>query len=505
MRRRTPSDDMVEVVLVDPDGVVEPTGAPSTGAVGRDRDRGARGDAAEPSRGDRWLASPVLAVVVAVGLGAVGVAVGRGAVPAVADPVVLPGAVAALDRPLEAVWEVEAPVGATVAGDLVVVLAPFGADEVLRAVEAATGTTRWTAPRQGGDDGLAWCRDEAGPADAPVTVCWRVLDRDRGRVVAVDPGTGDVLHESAAPLPAAGYGVVDGDVVTGHEHDGSLVVRRLDPVSGRELWRRERVLTDGAGLFTTRVEVAHGLVLVHGPVPWVLDPADGALVGAWEETSLAADEVLLRSPARDLRAAPHGFGVWPEVVAGRRSPVGTWYSRDGRELVRLDGFLAEPELSDGSVPEVVLTSSRDGVRATDVATGEDLWHHRGAHGVLVRADGAVVLAEPDRLVAVDLVGGTPAWTAAVPGAEPAAGVVTDGVHVVVPAYAAGRWLLAAVGIRDGAVAWTAALPPAVATVVPAGGGEGGPWLHAVGDRVVVGGQGRVVGLGGTSSADGGRG
>lgn len=407
--RRARATEMVEVLLVGPDespaddGAQAGDGAPDgVRRVRRDR------DGHDPRTRRRWPVAAAAVVGVLLVAGAV-----RAALPERApDALPVVDAVASLAEPLVARWDVEAPSGATRAGGLVVVLPARGTGDRLAAVDVRTGRTRWTVPTDG-DRGVAWCEGEVHARATTLVACWR-LPADEARVVLLDAVDGSVVADRPAGTPTAGHGVVDGDLVLTRRDGGDLLVRRLEPGTGAERWsvRVRSVGRPVGGLNTAWVEVAHGWVVLHGTTSAVLDAADGRLLGVWRSGTVPAAELLERARAADVATAPHGFGVWPDVVSGTRAPLGTWFGADGRERGVLDGFLVEPEVSDGSVPDAVLTQAGAGVRATDVGAGRELW--RSAGTPVARAGGLAVLADRDGLVAVELATGDLAWSAPVP-------------------------------------------------------------------------------------------
>ena len=411
----------------------------------------------------------------------------------------IPGVVDPLTEPLEAVWQASTALGVTTGGDLVLRWQEGVGGLLLEALDPVTGTARWTVPRS--PAGVDWCEGSAGDPAAPVVLCWRVSPPAGhvgwGQLVALSAADGSVVAEHPMRLPSSGYGVLDGDLVLGYREGSTVQVVRLDPVSGQEVWRTGYDLSanQADGAFSAWLRVEHEVVVVSGPTTAVLRGLDGQVLGRWD--ALADDDQPGFPSAQDgavVAATDSGFGVWPDVVGGTRSDVGTWFDLDGNPLTAITGFLAEPAVSDGSVPELLLTTPDGGdVSAVDRNTGEVVWSvPLDAGASLLRRQGTVVLADAARVFAVDLRAGTEQWSVPVPGLRPDLGSVTDGQRVVVLAQRGPGWVMRAIG-PDGVALWSSALP--VASGLPPPQPQGFTTLSSVGKTPVTS-DGRVmIGLG----------
>lgn len=320
------------------------------------------------------------------------------------------------------------------------------------------------------------------------------------RLVAVSSVDGAVLAERPMAAPTVGFGLgsgigsVDGDLVVGSQEGRTLTVTRVDPLTGLVRWARSVEEPDGDPLAFNgvRVEVRHGLVVVHGPTTAVLSAEDGRQVDTWVLPALGVGEMRSVRDGADVEVTGRGYAVWDGIEGQVRSLRGTWFGNDGRE-VELEGRLAEPEVTDGSDGDVLLLARRNGIElvGVDLASGDDLWT-AGLRGgeVLVRCDGAVVVSDGQRVVAFDLRSGQERWSRSVEGLRPDEGSVTDGRNVVVVATLDHERVLAAISLESGAVSWTV---PA-----PSGGGDvpgsTSIGLARVGTQVLVLAQEAVLGL-----------
>lgn len=413
----------------------------------------------------------------------------------------IPGVVGPLVEPLGAAWQASTALGVSEGGDLVLRWQERVGGLQLEALDPASGKPRWSVPRS--PDGVDWCEGAAGDPTDPVVLCWQVSPPagapvGTGILVALSAADGSVVAEHTVRLPSSGYGVVDGDVVLGYREGRSVQVTRLDPVSGQEVWRTGYDLSasQSDGAFSAWLRVDHDVVVVSGPTTAVLRGADGDVLGRWDAPP-DGDEAGFPSTTdgAEVAATADGFGVWPDVAAGTRSDVGSWYDLDGERLATVTGFLAEPTVSDGSVPELLLTRpTGGGLTAVERRTGEVRWSVPLEGGAtLLRRQGAVVLADARRVFAVDLRSGTEQWAAPLPGLRPDLGSVTDGLRVVVLAQQGEGWAMRAIG-SDGVPLWSSALP--VASGLPPPRPEGFTTLTAIGGTPVTSDGQVMIGLGG---------
>ncbi|GGB92520.1 hypothetical protein GCM10010972_01510 [Cellulomonas carbonis] len=464
------TDDADPSVPTRPDGGgrrdTDGWGAPSDGRSARGGRRTGSGPRPLTRAPTAARAASALVLVAAVLAGAQAVEDHRAAERA-ARFAVMPGTVAPLDRPLVESWSVTGVAGVTRVGRLALVTSAD--DRTVRAVDVVDGRTAWRLAT-GGPAPAERCLGDRSTDAVEVLVCFR--GRSGGgapgtvTAVVVDASDGSVLAQRPTHLPSHGAAMVGGDLVTVQQRDRVLDVRRTDAVTRAEVWAARIDLAGGrqSGSGAGRVRVEHGVVVVEGATTGVLDAATGRVLGVWHADGWTASPLQPALDGADVRVGTNGWAVSGEAAAGRRSSAATWFDRTGRPVATLDGALVEPEVSDGSLPEVVLTARPDTreLVATDVAAGRELWRARAAGTALLRRDGAAVVAGAGRVASVDLRTGDARWDAAVPGVVPAGGSVTDGSTVVVVVERSGRARLVALDLDTGSVRWEAPLPGDVA-------------------------------------------
>jgi outer membrane protein assembly factor BamB len=511
--RRDAAESLVDVQILEAEAEAEAEGPtasdPGHGTTAEDSPGDPRpaDDGASLRRGGRSRRSRRVAVVgafVAVAvLAASSAAEERRQAERVAAFAEVPGTVARLDRPLEEDWSHRAS-QVWRAGHLVLLGDADG--EQVRAVDVRTGTEAWTLER-GGAAPVQRCLADREADVAPVVVCARGRS-DGGppgtvtRVV-VDAADGTVLRQYPAHLASHGQAVVGEDVVSAEiGEDGSLVVVRARAVDRATVWATRVPLAGGrqAGAGAGDLRVQDGFVVLGGSTTAVLDAADGTVLGTWYPGGYTTVGSVPGLDGADIRTTADGFGAWSGAAAGTRDPSGTWFDRSGRPVGELDGLFVTPPVSDASEPEVWLSGRADTgeLVATDLTAGRELWRvpARGVHLVL-RRDGAVVLAAGEEVRSLDLRTGAVRWTTTVPGLAPRSGSVTDGATVVVVAEARGRAQLVALDVDSGGVRWEVAAP-GVAPLSERRHDFAHVGLGVVGDRPVLLGEGVVVGLASTA-------
>ena len=477
-----PDDWMVEVELVEDD---EPISVAAR--AGRTRSR----NAASRRPGGRrrwWVLGAVLAVGVVGGMANV-LGVGGG----VGDPVAPSGSVGSVDHPLRELWR-------TSAGDLLgtsdgaVILATerFGERRVV-ALDETTGEQRWVLPL-GGAGGVDLC--SAVVTEVPPALwCWRdersVVDPGTGQeeirsgaMLEVSLTSGQVVAESETGRPSAGLVGFAGQLIRGDRDGDTMTLRSLEPVTMTQNWSVVLDLEprNYFGLAEPSLELASGFLLLRGPGTAVLDPIDGRVIGMFEAPLGPRVAGLGGVP---LEATGQGFAVWDEVVGEVWTTRGTWYDADGARLASFDGELAEPAVSDGSTPQVLLVRWREHLLGIDPAGGGELWSLPFADGaVLLRQAGTVLIAEGEEVTALDALTGLPRWSAHVAGLRPDAGAVTDGRAVLVMAVQGNRWMLEAHSVDAGERLWFAEAPGAPDINEASSGGEA-PRLEVIGEQPVV--------------------
>lgn len=293
-------------------------------------------------------------------------------------------------------------------------------------------------------------------------------------LVVVDATTGAVVGRTPE-TPRTGMVVVGDDVVTATSAaDGSVDLRARDVRSGEQLWQRtlpagsaERAWAEaGATPGLTRlgpdvlVELGFAGVRVRG---------DGTLVGTYPETSADVPSFVRR--VRGDRLVRHVFGP--------RSDSVTLLGDDGAATPLPEGTLLDPQVDDGSEPDVLLltgaTDAGRGLVAWDAAAGERRWSDEEllASDALV-LDGVAYLVHFDGSVrAVELRDGTTRWRTPAPTVRGEAvlaspRLLTDGRSLVVVGQGSATSAVRAYALADGSPTWEGTLPFSVEGVVVVG-------------------------------------
>lgn len=474
-----PDGWMVEVELVEDDGTSAPSpdvAAPADGSTGTAARTAATGDTPDTADGPPRRVSSAAELrrgrAVALRWAAAGAVL---ATTAGALVLLDPGApsttteLGALATPWTERWSAPADRVLAVRDGIVTVTSLASSEPTLRGLDQATGEQVWSV-----------LLDGSGPADTcavgvtldpPTAWCWRephlVVEADgdgaaigEPALVGIDLSDGTVTSERELPEPSAGYGVVGQDLVLGERLGGVLVVRRVEPSPWREVWSTELDLAARAsdGLHAARIEVAGAFVVVHGPTTAVLAAADGRVLGTWAPVVDAAGTGF---DGAEVATTAAGFATWSTVADGERLPAGTWHDGGGRVVAELEGRLAEPPASDGSVPEVLLLARDVGqtLVAMDLGAGTELWRTplRGGR-VVARYDGAVVVAADGRLRSLEVLTGIERWSVETSGLRAALGGISDGHAVVVTSVRDNRWVVDAVRLADGERLWSTQIP-----------------------------------------------
>jgi len=365
------------------------------------------------------------------------------------------GHAAAAER-LAATWPAEGPpvvwrrsvgagyAGLAVAGDRAILFHREGDREIVEALDAATGETRWRAdhatsfrPQVGGG---------AGPLCTPVVHDGAVVTYGaQGVLSAHDLATGArrwsraTHREFAAPEGYFGAGstpLVLGDRVivnVGGRRDAGIVAFALD--TGDTLWQRTAEAASYSAPVAVDVAGAPHVLMVTRLSCLLFDPATGAecwrfAFGQRGPTVNAATPVVLGG---DRLVVTGAYGIGCVCAAFDRTaatpvwqgagPLATQYCTPvlvGDHLYCLDG-------RDDLPPADFV--------CVEAATGREAWRERGfGYGTLVAADGKLVVAKTDGEVV--LVQPDPAGVRVLARCRPLAGTVR-----ALPALAGGRLYL----------------------------------------------------------------
>lgn len=412
----------------------------------------------------------------------------------------LVGAAPSLISPLAEIWRIETPSGWSVAGDLLLTIDHGRQGPLVRAHDLADGEPRWALDLAPDVSGVACPIGVDGP-DGPWVVCQVVghvaqthhlpdgARGDTGRLLLVSAADGSVQAELPLDDGHVGMGALEGDLVLadltladpqdgGPGADMTLHLERRDLATGGSVWVGDLPIAGYTPPAAVQVAVDHGMVLVTGRTTALLDGTDGRPVRTW----LAGDEH--EHPRGHVAVSPLGFGV-RAALASWTSPT-SWFAPDGALVGSFVGDLAEPEVTDGSEPEITLvaTPGHSSLRGVDVAAGRGRWSVDLEGGQpVVRVGGAVVVSGSSTLRSIDLRSGVELWRSSADGLDNAQ-AVSDGSFVLATGRAPGVGRsIAAVSLDDGSLLWRAGLP------------GGARVLKVIDGRVVAVGPGVVIGLG----------
>jgi hypothetical protein len=362
----------------------------------------------------------------------------------------------------------------------------------------ADGTTVWrtsleadggTAPDPGQASDYPLCLGDGPPvtvvdcllldrtADPAVTDdgSWVPGPPRAGRLVSVDPATGERLGERAVPALSSWGGDVHVQVIASVV-DGMLRVTGWPPgaaLVGDPLWQTELTveparLTSEAQTWAPSVAVERGHVLVLGAAgSWAFAADDGRPEGSGQDYLSLTRSGYLTDPAMP-----------PRVL-----------DRDGSLLATLPGAPLTLTADDGSVPEldlVVTAPARGEERALvayDVRADEERWalaRPDWFDTTAVLLDGVLYGNDQEAVWAVDVATGRELWRTPAHVLSESGGVLTDGRSLLAvastlelaqagvpvqpaagqplgPAAASSRTVLA-FALDDGVLSWATRLP-----------------------------------------------
>ncbi|KQR08247.1 PQQ-binding-like beta-propeller repeat protein [Cellulomonas sp. Leaf334] len=292
-------------------------------------------------------------------------------------------------------------------------------------------------------DGFVQYGDEGVETRKPATTT---------RVVVLDTRDGHVVADTSAPGATSLAAVRGLAVVAVPARDAQTEVTGRDLLTGEVRWRFSPP-APGADRRAFADEVR--LVAVDGLV--------GVTVPGWTATVLSSSGEVLRS------SRPGDADHVVDPVAGRLVLLSTTGSgtllstlvERGRADVDVPGEVLPFTVDDGSVPELVLTSSGD-VRGWDAATGEQRWRSdvvASSNAALVLG-GRVFVSTRAGVVALDGDTGDLLWRAATVAGTAPGFLVTDGRHVVTAEQplTGGISELVAYGLDDGRTVWRVPFP-----------------------------------------------
>ncbi len=268
-----------------------------------------------------------------------------------------------------------------------------------------------------------------------------LIDAVSGKIVK------DTPTSRATAIGRIGADLVRADVTA----DGHVRIERTDPLGTTPRWtftsRAPLAAVDASNL---RINVVANRILVHG--------------GATAWTVLSADGTEVRSSDHAVTSGRiSGFTGTQLFTESPSSTVGAPQTEvldlsTGRAFT-VEGYPAGPAPDDRSVPDILLTQTRNALLASDATTGKLRWSTPlGSDGRAMVIDGRVVVDDPTSLRAIDGRSGRVLWEQR-DAAPVNHSVVTDGTVVVAVATKPdGTTAMTAYGLDDGLPRWTAALP-----------------------------------------------
>jgi outer membrane protein assembly factor BamB len=276
-------------------------------------------------------------------------------------------------------------------------------DEVIAAVDAATGKVIWQdrypAPYRMNS---AAASHGPGPKSTPVVAGGRVIALGiSGILSALDAATGKVLWRKAAPAVPPLYGTamspaVDGGLVIAHVggQDGGALTA-FDAATGSEKWKWTG---DGPGYASPVIGTVAG-------TKQVITQSEDRLVSVSAATGQLLWELPLKTPYQQNSVTPlvHKDMV---IYSGLEHPVvalrpvnkgGTWIAEKVWENAEAGMYMSSPVIA-GSTLFGMSNRSRGHFYAIDLANGKTLWATRGReaeNAAIVNAGKLLFILKPD--------------------------------------------------------------------------------------------------------------
>ena len=292
-------------------------------------------------------------------------------------------------------------------------------------------------------DGFVQYGDEGVETRKPATTT---------RVVVLDTRDGHVVADTSAPGATALAALRGLAVVAVPGRDGQTEVTGRDLFTGEVRWR-----------FSPPLPGADRRVFAGEVRLFAVDGLVGVTIPGWTATVLSSSGEVLRE------SRPGDADHLLDPVAGRLVLLSTTGSgallstlvERGRADVDVPGEVLPFTVDDGSVPDLVLTSSGN-VRGWDAATGESRWTSDVVASVnALLLDGRVYVSTRAGVAALDGRTGDLLWRASTAGSTVPGFVVTDGRQLVTTEQPVGGGNisdLAAFALDDGRTLWRVAFP-----------------------------------------------
>jgi outer membrane protein assembly factor BamB len=285
-------------------------------------------------------------------------------------------------------WEI--PVGAghaspVVSGNRVVVIAREGDDEIVRALDLASGKEIWRAAYPAPYNVNPAARSHgAGPKSTPAIAGGRVFTLGiAGVLSAFDLANGTLLWRVPAPAAQPDYGsvtspLIDGDNIIVHlggYEDGALT--SFDAATGKPRWQWTG---DGPGNGSPIIATISGVRQVIAQTQKFLvglDASTGTLLWQMSFTTDFDQNAFTPVVFEDLLI---NAGIDHPLTATRLKLVdGTWVGEAVWNNPQTPMFMSSPVLIGGTIYGLA-TRNKGQFVAIDAASGKTLWHTQGREG-----------------------------------------------------------------------------------------------------------------------------
>lgn len=291
-------------------------------------------------------------------------------------------------KALEKRWEV--PVGAghaspVVSGNRVVVIAREGDQEMVRALDLASGKEMWRAAYPAPYDVNPAARLHGpGPKSTPAIAGGRVFTFGIGGVLsAFDLARGTLLWRVPAPAVLPEYGtatspLIDGTSVIAHVGgygDGALT--SFDAATGKPRWQWNG---DGPAYGSPIIATFGGVRQVIAQTQKLLvglDASNGALLWQMPFTTEFDQNAFTPVVFQDLLIV--GGIDWPLTAIRLKSADGKWLAETAWTNPQTPMFMSSPVLIGGTIYGLTMRSRGQFV-AIDAASGKTLWTTKGREG-----------------------------------------------------------------------------------------------------------------------------
>ena len=279
-------------------------------------------------------------------------------------------------------------------------------EEIITALDAATGKTVWELTYPAPSDGLDFSQG-AGPHSTPLIAGNRIYATStRKELFALDKTTGarvwshDLMKEYGAPPPGRGYTcsplLYNGTIVVTIGGPGQAVAA-FNQQTGALVWKAGDFEESPASPMVIDVDGQPQLVLFGGNRVAGLDPASGRTLWSHpHQTDWGLNiSTPVWSPADHLLFVSSAYSAGSRAIelhqsAGKTTATEKWFSNRMRvhigTVMRLGDYVIG---SSGDFGPSFLT-------AVDLKTGKTLWQDRSfARAQLLYADGKLIVLDED--------------------------------------------------------------------------------------------------------------